>query len=113
MLDLPNTVYNSDYTKLAYLIAQSLADLRYSLPNDDQLLSVIKNCDSSVEVAHAINKYYVSLLNEALLKSAGTGKAAVATLLNVQYWKHDGDPSGDRCSIHFYSTCLKIQREKI
>jgi len=101
MLDLSNTVYNSDYTKLAYLIAKSLADLRYSLPNDNQLLSVIKNCDSSVEVAHSINKYYVSLLKEALLNKAGTYRAAVEKLLNVQYWKHDGDPSGDRCSIHF------------
>ncbi|UYZ83063.1 hypothetical protein MTZ49_10660 [Entomomonas sp. E2T0] len=50
MLDLSNTVYNSDYTKLAYLIARSLADLRYSLPNDDQLLSVIKNGDSSTDL---------------------------------------------------------------
>lgn len=107
MLDLSNTVYNSDYTKLAYLIARSLADLRYSLPNDDQLLNVIKNGDSSVEVAHDINKYYVSLLKEALLKSVGTCRAAIEKLLNVQYWKHDGDPSGDRCSIHFLHYMLE------
>lgn len=101
MLNLTYTVYNSKYTRLARTIAYNLDDLNYQSPTDEQLFSLLKKCDSSVEVAHHINEYYVSLLKEALLKSTGTYRAAVEKLLNVQYWKHEGEPGGDRCSINF------------
>lgn len=101
MIDLAYAVHNSVHTKLASTIAYNLGELNYSSPTDEQLFSLLKKCDSTVEMAHSINEYYVSLLKEALLKYAGTCRAAVEKLLNVEYWKHEGDPSGDRCIICF------------
>lgn len=94
--------YDNPQLRISFKIATILNEKTNFVSDDFKLLEVGRYCSNSVQLAHKINEYHVSLLRDYLFGiDLLKDKEDVKQLLSVEYNKTEGMPEKDIYSISF------------
>lgn len=94
--------YDNPQLRISFKIATILNEKTNFVSDDFKLLEVGRYCSNSVQLAHKINEYHVSLLRDYLFGiDLLKDKEEVKQLLSVEFNKTEGMPEKDIYSISF------------